>query len=118
DLYGDPLPAHVLMRIGTVRFRHGGPITGIAWSPDGKMLATAGQDRTISLWDAETGKELVRGRCDAAVRCVAFSPDGTLLASGGGDGTVKLWDATPPKDGDGPDLRKPVHSFVLASEPV
>jgi hypothetical protein len=66
-----------------------------AFSPDGELLATAGWDETVRLWDAATGEprgEPLTGHTDW-VNAVAFSPDGELLASAGEDGTVRLWDA-------------------------
>jgi WD40 repeat protein len=72
---------------------HPGEVTGLAYSPDGKLLATAGHDHTVKLWDAQTGLE--RGTLEAhgsAVTTIAFSPDGKRLASGSADKTVKLWD--------------------------
>jgi WD40 repeat protein len=65
----------------------------IAWSPDGRMLATPSRDKTIRLWDAETGKLLdkLEGH-EGGVNSVAFDPKGLMLASGSNDGTAKLWD--------------------------
>jgi WD40 repeat protein len=65
----------------------------IAFAPGGRSFATARADRTVQLWDAASGKELLRRTgCDAAVRCLAFSADGRLLATGHADGTALVWD--------------------------
>jgi len=72
-----------------------GNVTTIAFSPDGKTLASGGWDETIRLWNVATGKQLRRldGHADGMVATVTFSPDGRFLASrGGNDGTVRLWD--------------------------
>jgi WD40 repeat protein len=81
--------------------KHTGIVRSVAYSPDGKRLASAGGpgDRNVKVWDAQTGLELftlqghTRQGYTGPVNSVAFSPDGKRLASGSMDGTVKVWDA-------------------------
>src|SRR5262249_51960670 len=62
--------------------------------PDGRTLATAGEDHAVKLWDVTTGQErcTLKGH-QGPVVAVAFAPDGNTLASGGEDNTVRLWPA-------------------------
>src|SRR5688572_14345778 len=72
---------------------HTGFIGRIAWSPDGRMVASPSSDDTIRLWDVETGAciHTMKGH-KSGVTSVAFDPTGQTLASGSNDSTVKLWD--------------------------
>ncbi|SEG99801.1 WD40 repeat [Nonomuraea solani] len=74
---------------------HAGWVTGVQFSPDGSLLATASSDGSAQLWDARTGKEIavLKGHTDS-VESVVFSPDGSRLATSGEDRTVRLWDGS------------------------
>ena len=71
---------------------HDGAVLCVSSDPAGRRLASGGKDRTVRVWDVETGDAIaVLKGPEAAVRCVAWSPDGTRLASGGLDGKLRLW---------------------------
>ena len=72
---------------------HTDSVNFVAFSSDGRTMASGSMDHTIKLWDLASGRELrtLAGH-PRAVASVAFSPDGRTLASGSWDHTIKLWD--------------------------
>jgi WD40 repeat protein len=81
-----------LCRGGRRTFRHDGPVRAAAFSPDGRTLATAGNDGQIRLWDLIGQDHRTLADHRDWVGALAFHPDGKLLASAGRDRLVKLWD--------------------------
>jgi len=90
-----------LLKGRMVLFGHADQVNRMAYSSDGKTLATVSEDKAVRLWDATTGgaRAMLQGH-STPVDSVAFSPDGKMLASGAGDwrhstvpGELKLWDA-------------------------
>jgi WD40 repeat protein/tRNA A-37 threonylcarbamoyl transferase component Bud32 len=71
-------------------------IVALAWSSDGRQLATATIDHRLQIWDAVTGNPILGLRCqNAPVTWIGWSPDGLRLAALANDGSVQVWDATP-----------------------
>ncbi|MCA2513261.1 MAG: protein kinase, partial [Microcystis sp. M60BS1] len=72
---------------------HSGKVESVAYSPDGRYLASGSSDTTIKIWQVATGRELrtLTGHY-SFVRSVVYSPDGRYLASGSSDETIKIWE--------------------------
>jgi RNA polymerase sigma factor (sigma-70 family) len=88
------LPEHARARLGTTRLRHGGFLANVAFSSDGRTLATMGWDGAVRFWDVLTGEPAAKlPRIEGAGRTpsAAYSPDGTRLAVGR-DSFLQLWD--------------------------
>ena len=74
-------------------FTHGGNVQAVAYSPiNSSLIASAGGDHTIKLWDLDEGVVTTLGNHREIVNSIAFSPDGKYLVSGSDDYTMKLWD--------------------------
>ena len=67
---------------------------GVAFSPDGRRLATASRDTTARVWELPGGRELLRVAHEGSVWGVAFSPDGRRLATASGDKTARVYEAS------------------------
>src|SRR5437899_2278086 len=78
---------------------HTAQVTSVAYSPDGKTLASGSLDHTLRLWELASGKNTatLRGH-EAGLGCIAYSPDGKTLASGCTYETIKLWDPVSGKE--------------------
>lgn len=95
----------------------------VAWSPDGKVIASSGWDLNIILWDVKMGRtiRIIRGH-EKYIETLAWSPDGKLIASGSEDDTVKIWDVSSgklirtlkPAKGTVNSLKWSYHGYLIA----
>jgi RNA polymerase sigma factor (sigma-70 family) len=95
DRHGDALPEGALARLGTVRFRLGNGISGMALAPDGKTAVSVGGNGLLQFWEIPTGKERRRIEWErgGGGRVVAYSPDSRLVASVRDPAQLHLWEA-------------------------
>ncbi len=82
DRYGDPLPPDAVARLGTIRFRPGGHVDSVAFMPDGKQLVAFGPENDLSVWDAATGKELLRHHTAETGKGIRLRRDALLTPDG------------------------------------
>ncbi|KAG9092785.1 hypothetical protein FRC07_011588, partial [Ceratobasidium sp. 392] len=81
--------------VGQPLVGHTAVVYSVAYSPDGTRIVSGSFDRTIRIWDAQTGQMIGRpleGHKDS-VNSVAYSPDGLRIISGSSDKTIRIWDA-------------------------
>jgi WD40 repeat protein len=96
---GEPLPQGAVLRLGSVRLRHG-HLYAVAFTPDGKLLFSTGNDSVIRGWDPATGRQVREARgLESGVHALAVSPDGKLLAGAGfRTSDLLLWDTATGKE--------------------
>lgn len=95
DTKGNFLTSFLFSNRGSFAYRgHAGCINAIAWSPDGRRIASVGKDKSMQVWDAASGKlTFIYRHRSSAFNAVAWSFDSRRIATGSNDKTVQVWDA-------------------------
>ncbi len=106
DISYDPIQAN----LRTTLKGHTKDITSIVYASDGNTIATASKDRTIKLWNTNTGENMnnIKGHT-SDVTAISFSPDNSMLASGSDDGTSRIWNA---------ETGQQIHKLNMPSKPL
>ncbi|HLF73468.1 MAG TPA: WD40 repeat domain-containing protein, partial [Anaerolineales bacterium] len=89
---------------------HGGVVNHVAFSPDGRYVASGSNDATARVWEAATGKEVARMTHDDDVFSVDFSSDGQYVVSGSHDATARVWEAA-----TGKEVARKTHDDIVVS---
>ncbi|TVR65479.1 MAG: WD40 repeat domain-containing protein [Gemmatimonadales bacterium] len=101
--YGGVFTYHPDRAVPLREYRWKGSVITLAWSPDGRFIATGDQDSTVHFWYVRSGRDLQMWGYPSKVSTLAWSPDSRWLATGGSPG-VTVWDCS----GPGPEGRKPL----------
>jgi RNA polymerase sigma factor (sigma-70 family) len=94
----EALPPGAVAWLGTTRLRHGGEVLSVSLGPDDRVIASAGADGVVRLWDVKTGKELRRFEHPAGFTTAAFLDAGKTLAAADAAGTLHVFDPTTGKE--------------------